>query len=65
MTKKNPHWLAFSGLGIQMVMIMILCWWIGGKLEDSFNIITEPWGQISGLFFGIFSVIYNLINQIK
>ena len=64
MSKNQKNWLAYSGLGIQMVMTMLLCLWIGMKIEDYF-LISSPWGQLIGLFFGIFTSLYNLIKSVK
>ncbi len=64
MSKNQKNWLAYSGLGIQMVMTMLLCLWIGMKVEDYFSI-SSPWGQLIGLFFGIFTSLYNLIKSVK
>ena len=64
MSKNQKNWLAYSGLGIQMVMTMLLCLWIGMKVEDYFSI-SYPWGQLIGLFFGIFTSLYNLIKSVK
>jgi|TARA_B100000959_G_C14959287_1_gene615090 hypothetical protein len=64
MSKKSKHWLAYSGLGIQMAVTMLFCLWIGIKIENYFSI-SPPLGQLGGLFFGIFASIYNLINSVK
>lgn len=64
MSKNQKNWLAYSGLGIQMVITMLLCLWIGMKIEDYFSI-SSPWGQLIGLFFGIFTSLYNLIKSVK
>jgi len=64
MPKKSKNWLAYSGLGIQMVATMLLCLWLGGKVERYF-FLPYPWGQLTGLFFGVFASIYNLIRSIS
>jgi len=64
MSKSPKNWLAYSGLGIQMVITILFCLWIGFKIEDYFSIST-PWGQLLGLFFGIFTSIYNVIRSVK
>ena len=56
--------MKYSGVGIQIVAIMMIAWWIGLKIEDNTSMV-EPWGQIFGLFFGIFSGIYNLLKSVK
>lgn len=63
--RKPANWLQYSGLGIQMAVTMMICWWIGEKLESHFGLFNKPWGQLSALFFGMFTSIYNLINQVK
>ena len=52
--RKPANWLQYSGLGIQMAVTMMICWWIGEKLESHFGLFNKPWGQLAGLFFGIF-----------
>ena len=64
MSKNQKNWLAYSGLGIQMTITMLFCLWIGIKVED-YTFIVSPWGQLVGLFFGIFTSVYNLINSVK
>lgn len=64
MSKNQKNWLAYSGLGIQMVIIMLFCLWIGMKIEGYFSI-PSPLGQLMGLFFGIFTSLYNLIKSVK
>tara|TARA_Y100001970_G_C14023958_1_gene745002 strand:+ start:418 stop:612 length:195 start_codon:yes stop_codon:yes gene_type:complete len=64
MSKNQKDWLAYSGLGIQMVITIMICFWIGMKLEELFYI-NSPYGQLLGIFFGIFSSIYNLIRVVK
>jgi len=65
LNKHNKHWLQYSGIGIQMAITMMITWWLGEKIESYFEILTKPWGQITGLFFGLFASIYNLINQVQ
>ena len=64
MSKNQKDWLAYTGLGIQMVVTMMICLWIGMKLEDKFYIVN-PYGQLIGIFFGLFASIYNLIKSVK
>ena len=61
----SNNWLQYSGIGIQMAATIIICWWLGEKSESYLNIATKPWGQLAGLFFGMFTGIYNLIKQVK
>ena len=61
---KSSDWLQYSGVGVQMVATMMICWWLGEKLE-AYELLNKPWGQLGGLFFGVFAGIYNLIKQIK
>ncbi len=64
--KRQPEsWLQYSGIGIQMAVTIIVCWWLGEKLENSMILLDSPWGQLVGLFFGMFAGIYNLIKQVK
>jgi len=63
--KKTTNWLQYSGVGIQMFVTIMIFWWLGGKIENNFKLFSEPWGQLSGLFFGIFAGIYNLVNQLN
>jgi len=62
---KNPtNWMQYSGVGIQMAATMMICLWIGGKLEEHFAI-PQPYGQLGGLFVGVFTAMYNLIKSIN
>ena len=63
--KKPVSWLQYSGIGIQMLITIMLFWWLGGKLENHFKLFSEPWGQLIGLFFGIFIGMFNLVNQLN
>lgn len=56
--------MRFSGVGVQMVITMILCWWLGEKAETK-NWINSPWGQVFGIFFGVFSSMYHLIKSVS
>ena len=64
MAKRLSNWMQYSGIGIQMLIIIISFWWFGGKAEDYFKLISEPWGQLLGLFLGIFTSMYNLVNPL-
>ncbi len=64
MAKNQKHWLAYSGLGIQMVVTMLFFLWVGQKIEN-YILIQSPWGQLLGLFFGIFVSLYNLLKSVK
>ena len=63
--KKPVNWLQYSGIGTQMLITIILFWWLGGKLENHFKLFSKPWGELLGLFFGIFAGMYNLVNQLN
>jgi len=63
--RQPDNWLQYSGIGIQMAATIIVCWWFGEKLESSVALIHNPWGQLLGLFFGMFAGIYNLIKQVR
>ena len=66
MPKNSPkNWLQYSGVGMQMVATIMIFWWLGGKLENNIELFSEPWGQLLGLFFGIFVSMYSLINQLN
>ena len=60
MTKKPNNWMEYSGIGIQMALTMIICWWIGSKVDGWMDV--EPWGSLVGIFFGMFVGMYNLIK---
>tara|TARA_X000001036_G_scaffold139273_3_gene132039 strand:- start:5503 stop:5706 length:204 start_codon:yes stop_codon:yes gene_type:complete len=65
---ENQHpdnWMQYSGIGIQMAATILICWWLGEKLESSMILLDNPWGQLVGLFFGMFAGIYNLIKQVR
>ena len=60
----SNDWMKYSGVGIQIAAIMMIFWWVGLKTEQKM-VVIEPWGQILGLFFGIFAGIYNLLKSVK
>ena len=64
MSKNQKNWLAYSGAGIQMVVTILFCLWIGIKIED-YSFISYPFGQLLGLLFGVFASVYNLIKSVK
>jgi hypothetical protein len=64
MTKKPTNWMQYSGVGIQMAATMMIGLWLGGKAEHYFSI-PESYGQLGGLFFGVFTAMYNLIKSIS
>ena len=63
--KESKHWVRYSGLGIQMAAMMLICWWLGQHAENYFDFLNEPIGQLIGIFFGIFAVMYNLIRSVN
>tara|TARA_Y100000994_G_scaffold183955_1_gene152784 strand:+ start:129 stop:332 length:204 start_codon:yes stop_codon:yes gene_type:complete len=64
--KRHPDsWMQYSGIGIQMAVTIIICWWLGEKLESSMGLFNNPLGQLVGLFFGMFAGMYNLIKQVR
>ena len=63
--KDSNNWLQYSGIGIQMAATILICWWLGQQLESSIELFSTPWGQLTGLFFGMFAGIYNLIKQVR
>ena len=64
MAKKPTNWMQYSGVGIQMAATMMIGLWIGGKVGNYFSL-PESYGQLSGLFFGVFAAMYNLIKSIS
>ena len=56
--------MQFSGAGIQMVVTMMFCWWLGDTAETK-GWIGAPWGQLVGIFFGVFASIYHLIKSVS
>ena len=64
MAKKPSNWIQYSGVGIQMAITMLIGLWIGGKMGDYFSF-PQTYGQLGGLFFGVFASIYNLIKSIN
>ena len=63
MNKKSTHWLKYSGLGIQMVVTMLVCLYIGKWVGIKFDF--EILGTLIGVFFGLFASIYGLIKEIN
>jgi hypothetical protein len=55
--------MRFSGAGIQMVVIMMICWWFGEKIEMK-GWLNSPWGQLIGILFGVIASIYHLIKSV-
>jgi hypothetical protein len=64
MTKNPTNWMQYSGVGIQMAATMMIGLWLGGKAAHYFSI-PESYGQLGGLFFGVFTAMYNLIKSIS
>ena len=64
MAGNSSEWMKYSGLGIQMTATMMVFWWLGKQTEIYLGM-PIPWGQMSGLFFGLFAAIYNLIKSIN
>ena len=60
MNKKPINWMEYSGVGIQMVLTVLLCWWIGNKVDNLLDF--DPWGSLIGILFGIIAGIYNLLK---
>jgi len=55
-------WGRYSAVGIQMVITVLICWWLGLKAGEHFQV--EPWGSLVGILFGLFVGTYNLIKSI-
>ena len=64
MAKNSTNWMQYSGVGIQMAATMMIGLWVGGKVGTYFSL-PELYGQLSGLFFGVFAAMYNLIKSIS
>ena len=64
MAKKPTNWMQYSSVGIQMAAIKMIALWIGGKVGNYFSL-PESYAQLSGLFFGVFAAMYNLIKSIS
>ena len=64
MAEKPTNWMQYSGVGIQMAATMMIGLWLGGKIGNYFSL-PESYGQLSGLFFGVFAAMYNLIKSIS
>lgn len=60
----NNEWMQYSGLGIQMAITIMIFWWIGQKIEEK-DLIENPYGQLFGMFFGVFVSIAQLIKSVK
>ena len=65
MDKKSAGWVKYSGTGVQLFITILLCWWIGEKLELYVDLIPTPFGQLGGLLLGVFAGMYNLIRSLK
>lgn len=63
-SNNKSDWLQYSGIGIQMVLTMLICWWLGQKVDVYFEL-ENPWGSIIGLFFGMFASIVNIMKTVK
>ncbi len=55
--------MEYSGVGIQMALTVLICWWIGSKVGIWLD--AEPWGGLVGIFFGLFAGMYNLIKIVS
>ena len=63
-SNNNSDWLQYSGVGIQMALTMLICWWLGQQVDIYFEL-ENSLGSIGGLFFGMFAGIYNLLKTVK
>ena len=52
---KSSDWLQYSGVGVQMVATMMICWWLGEKLE-AYELLNKPWGQLGGFWGHLWSL---------
>ena len=60
---KDKKWQRLSSVGMNFVIMVILCSWIGSKLDSHFD--TSPYITLSAIFFGIFAASYHLIITVK
>jgi hypothetical protein len=47
-----------------MAATMMIGLWLGGKIGNYFSF-PESYGQLGGLFFGVFAAMYNLIKSVN
>jgi F0F1-type ATP synthase assembly protein I len=63
--QKSPKpWLALSGAGMQMAVIIFGCAYAGNKLDEHY-LTTKPWVTLTLVLLGIFTSLYLLMKQIK
>lgn len=65
-TKRNGNatkYLRFSGLGIQMGIIIGGFAWLGSYLDDKYNNKT-PWWTLGLSLFGVASALYLMIKEV-
>ena len=65
MIKGPSDWIKYSGAGMQMFITIMIFWWIGLRVEPVITSISSPWGQLIGVFLGIFVGMYNLIKSVQ
>ncbi|MCK5521201.1 MAG: AtpZ/AtpI family protein [Candidatus Marinimicrobia bacterium] len=61
--KRDKNWQRLSSVGINFVIMVLLCAWIGSKLDGKFE--TTPYITLAATFFGIFAASYHLIITVK
>ena len=64
--KDRPHrrWIALSGAGIQMGVVVFASAYVGDKLDTNYKTET-PWFTLGFVLMGIFISLYLLIKQIN
>ncbi|QTY26059.1 AtpZ/AtpI family protein [Flavobacterium sp. CS20] len=62
--KRPNKWIALTGAGIQMGVIIFVCAYIGKKLDAYFQTSTA-WFTLGLILFGVFSSLYLLLKQVK
>lgn len=64
MSKNKKNLARFSGVGIQMGIVIGGFAWLGNYLDKRQNN-TKPWWTIGLLLFGVLSAMYLVIKEIK
>jgi F0F1-type ATP synthase assembly protein I len=64
--KNNPRntWARFSGMGIQMGVVIVLGFFGGRKLDETVGS-RKPWFTLLFGLLGVFAAIYLVIKEVK